>query len=198
MINRINELLARFAQELSVPLCYVYYVISNDSQIGMAFVVPVFFLWMAVNKYINEKKMIVKIKKTDERAVMPTYGHDGDACMDLTAISKTIVEEDGYGFIEYGFGLSTQLPADHVMLLFPRSSVSTTGLILANSVGVIDETYRGEIKARFKWVKGSKQYEVGDRVAQFLIIPRPKLELELVDELEDSDRDLGGFGSTGS
>jgi dUTPase len=46
--------------------------------------------------------MNIKIKKTDSRAVLPTYAHDGDACMDLTAISKNVVEEDGYGYIEYG------------------------------------------------------------------------------------------------
>ena len=141
--------------------------------------------------------MQVKIKKTDSKAVLPTYAHPGDACMDLTAISKTVVEEDGYGYVEYDFGLAFSVPADHVMLIFPRSSISNTGMLLSNAVGCVDHGYTNSVKARFKWVKGSKQYEVGDRVAQFMIIPRPKLELELVDELDDSDRGLGGFGSTG-
>ena len=141
--------------------------------------------------------MNVKIKRLSPDSVIPTYAHPGDACMDLTAISKTVVEEDGYGYIEFGYGLSFELPADHVMLVFPRSSISNTGLLTANAVGVIDENFRGEVKTRFKWIKGTTQYEVGDRVAQFMIIPRPKIELEIVDELEDSDRGSGGHGSTG-
>jgi dUTP pyrophosphatase len=139
----------------------------------------------------------VKIKRLSSDSVIPTYAQDGDACMDLTAISKTVVEEDGYGYIEYGYGLSFEIPSNHVMLIFPRSSISNTGLIASNSVGVIDETYRGEVRTRFKWVKGSKQCEVGDRVAQFMVIPRPKIETEVVDELSDTERGEGGFGSTG-
>jgi len=139
----------------------------------------------------------VKIKKLSPDSVLPSYAHDGDACMDLTAISKTVVEEDGYGYVEYDFGLAFSVPADHVMLIFPRSSISNTGMLLSNSVGCVDHGYTNSVKARFKWVKGSKQYEVGDRVAQFMIIPRPKIELEEVEELEDSDRKLGGFRSTG-
>jgi dUTP pyrophosphatase len=141
--------------------------------------------------------MNIKIKKTDSRAVLPTYAHDGDACMDLTAISKNVVEEDGYGYIEYGYGLSFEIPPDSVMLVFPRSSISNTGLLTANAVGVIDETFRGEVKTRFKWVKGSKQYEVGDRTAQFIVIPRPKIEIEEVEELSETSRGDGGHGSTG-
>ena len=117
--------------------------------------------------------------------------------MDLTATSKIVIDNGGYGYIEYGFGLSFEIPKNHVMLMFPRSSISNFGLILANSVGVIDCTFVGEVKARFKYIKGAEQYEIGDRVAQFLVIPRPLIELELVDELSESERGSGGFGSTG-
>lgn len=140
--------------------------------------------------------MIVKIKKLVDNAVLPTYAHDGDACMDLTAISKKFVDEVNYGYIEYDFGLSFEFPDDHVMLIFPRGSISETGLMLSNAVGVVEPTYRGSIKVRFKWIKGSAQYEVGDRIAQFMIIPRPKIELELVDELSETARGSGGYGST--
>ena len=142
--------------------------------------------------------MNIKIKKLVEEAVIPSYARPGDACMDLTAISKNIVDVDTYGYIEYGFGLAFELPENHVMFIFPRSSISNTGLILSNAVGVVDETYRGEVKARFKWIPSTAQYNIGDRVAQFIVMERTPMVLEIVDELTDSVRGEGGFGSTGN
>lgn len=146
---------------------------------------------------MKQNKIKIKIKKLVPEAVIPSFAHTGDACMDLTAVSKKIVEEAGFGYVEYGFGLSFELPPNHVMLVFPRSSISNTGLLLSNAVGVVDESYRGEVKVRFKWVKGSKDYSVGDRVAQFIVIPRPFMEIEEVDELSETSRGEGGFGSSG-
>ena len=143
------------------------------------------------------KSLKVKIKKLSPNAVIPSYAKPGDACMDLTAISETIVEEGGYGYIEYGTGLAFEIPENHVMLIYPRSSISNQGLILSNSVGVVDSDYRGEVKFRFKWIKGSNKYNVGDRVGQFMIIPRPIMELEEVEELSETERGQGGFGSSG-
>ncbi len=148
-------------------------------------------------KNMRGNKVSVKIKKLDEKAVIPSYAHIGDACMDLTAISKKVVEESGFGFVEYGFGLSFEIPPNYVMLIFPRSSISNTGLLLSNAVGVIDSGYRGPVSARFKWVKGTKDYNVGDRVAQFMVIPIPVMEVLEVDELSETERGQGGFGSSG-
>lgn len=142
--------------------------------------------------------MKVRIKKLKEEAVLPTYSYDQDACFDLTAISINTVQTDFYGYIEYGTGLTIQIPEGHVGLIFPRSSISKQGLILSNSVGVIDPGYLGEIMFRFKYIQGASYYKVGDRVGQMMIIPRPKIEFELVDELEATDRGEGGFGSTGN
>ena len=147
---------------------------------------------------MRQNKIKIKIKKLVTEAVIPSFAHAGDACMDLTAISKNFVEESGFGYIEYGFGLSFEIPPNHAMLIFPRSSISNTGLLLSNAVGVVDETYRGEVKARFKWVKGAKEYSIGDRIAQFMVIPRPIVEIEEVEELSNSERGQGGFGSSGS
>ena len=147
---------------------------------------------------MRQNKIKIKIKKLITEAVIPSFAHAGDACMDLTAISKNVVEESGFGYIEYGFGLSFEIPPNHVMLIFPRSSISNTGLLLSNSVPVIDQTYRGEVKARFKWVKGTKEYSIGDRVAQFMVIPRPVMEIEEVEELSETSRGEGGWGSSGS
>lgn len=142
------------------------------------------------------KSLKVKIKRLYTNAIIPSYAKPGDACMDLTAISETIVEEGGYGYIEYGTGLAFEIPETHVMLIYPRSSISNQGLLLSNSVGVVDSGYRGEVKFRFKWVKGTNKYNVGDRVGQFMIIPRPIMDLEEVEELSETERGSGGFGST--
>lgn len=140
--------------------------------------------------------MNIKIKKIVEESVIPSYARPGDACMDLTAISKKIVDEGTHGYVEYGFGLAFEIPENHVMFIFPRSSISNTGLILSNAVGVVDSGFRGEVKARFKWVPNTTQYNVGDRVAQFIVIERTPMVLEVVDELSETVRGEDGFGST--
>ena len=88
------------------------------------------------------------------------------------------------------------IPTGYVGLLFPRSSVTKTDLRLANCVGVIDSDYRGPIKVVFDR-KGKRSYNVGDRVAQLVIVPAPHLDIIEVDELDDTDRGINGFGSTG-
>lgn len=142
--------------------------------------------------------MEVKFKKLDERAVIPSYAHIGDAGMDVTAVSVNITDD----YIEYGTGLAFQLPENHVMLIFPRSSNSKKDLLLCNSVGILDENYRGELKLRFKLTnqdksRDNKIYSTGDRVGQIMILPYPTIQLKEVDELEETERGDGGFGSTG-
>jgi dUTP pyrophosphatase len=134
----------------------------------------------------------IKIKRLVPEAVMPKYAHPGDGGMDVYAISK--VETDKY--IEYGTGLAFEMPSDHVMLLYPRSSVSNMDLTLANSVGVLDSGYRGELKLRFR-KSGDAIYEIGDKIGQILVLPFPLIEFEETDELSESVRGEGGFGSSG-
>jgi len=74
---------------------------------------------------------------------------------------------------------------------------SKKDLVLANSVGIVDAGYRGELLIRFKKL-GEDNYEVGERVVQLMVMPFPKINFEEVEELEDSSRGAGGFGSTGS
>jgi dUTP pyrophosphatase len=140
----------------------------------------------------------VKLKKLSENAVIPFYANPTDAGMDLTATSIQIVEEKDYGYISYGTGLAFEIPVGYVGLIFPRSSISKTGLVLANSVGVIDSGYRGEVSCRFKWVRGTEFYKVGDRIAQIIIIPHPHTTFIEEGELSDSQRGEGGYGSTGN
>lgn len=138
----------------------------------------------------------VKIKKLNEHAVIPKYARDGDAGMDLTAISK---KWDGENSVwKYGTGLAFEIPKGYVGLLFPRSSVYKQDLSLSNSVGVLDSGFRGEVSLNFNEVEEDSVnvYEVGDRVGQLIIIPFPQIEFEEVDSLETSERGDKGFGST--
>lgn len=139
----------------------------------------------------------VKVKKLHPEAVVPKYAKLGDAGLDLTAVSKDYDEEKEK--LVFGTGLAVEIPEGHVGLLFPRSSISKTLLSLANSVGVIDSGYRGEIKLFFnKGHRPKKNYKVGDRIGQLIILPYPNVELIESDELSDSERGEGGFGSSGS
>ena len=143
--------------------------------------------------------MQVRIKKLNENAVIPTYAKEGDAGMDL--VITDIKGENKYD-ITYGFGISMEIPEGFVGLVFPRSSIRKTDLILSNSVGVIDSGYRGEIQATFNQrslssQSGSFLYGVGDRIMQIMIIPHPPIEFEEVEELNNTERGEGGFGSTG-
>ena len=136
--------------------------------------------------------MKLKIKKINPEAKIPLYANPGDAGMDVYAISKEVKER----FIEYGTGLSFEVPEGHMMLIFPRGSLSNKDLILANHVGVLDSGYRGELKLRFRKI-GDDVYEIGDKIGQIIIVPFPKVEFEEVDELSETGRGSGGFGSTG-
>jgi dUTP pyrophosphatase len=148
--------------------------------------------------------MIVKIKKLSEIAVIPAYGKPGDAGMDLTCTS---VELDANGNYVYRTGLAIEIPEGFVGLLFPRSSNANKSLMLTNSVGVVDSGYRGEIMFKYKPnyqffltevdKRHYKIYNVGDRVGQLIIMPYPEVVWSVVDELLESDRGDGGFGSTG-
>ena len=144
--------------------------------------------------------MQVKFKKLVVNAIIPEYASPGDAGLDLTAIYHQISTEHNY--IEYHTGLAIEIPEGYVGLIFPRSSISNKDIRLANCVGVIDSGYRGEITFRYKfpaksYYAGVKRYEDGDRVGQLIIMPYPKIEPVEVDELSDTSRGAGGYGSTG-
>ena len=146
--------------------------------------------------------MKVNVKKLDSNAIVPTYAKHGDAGMDLTAVSK---DYDEHVNVCYGTGLAFEIPNCFVGLLFPRSSNTKKDLILGNSVGVIDSGYRGEVVLKFRPVMplerdiefGPREYEIGDRIGQIVIIPAPQIEFNVVDELSTTDRGVGGFGSSG-
>lgn len=140
--------------------------------------------------------MKIKFKKLHPDAVIPTKAHSTDAGFDLVATS--VSEDRRLGIITFGTGIATEIPDGFVGLIFPRSSIYKQDLSLANSVGVIDSSYRGEIMLKFREEQPYFNcYSVGDKIGQIIILPYPEIEFEEADELEDSERGAGGFGSTG-
>ncbi len=149
--------------------------------------------------------MEVRIKKLHPNAVIPTYAKDGDAGMDLTAVTKSY---DRDGNIVYGTGLAFEIPKGYVGLVFPRSSISNLDITMSNCVGVIDSGYRGEVTAKFKpamlfnreqrpIILNNRIYNVGERIAQLIIIPYPQITFVEADELSETERGAGGYGSSG-
>ena len=149
--------------------------------------------------------MKLRIKKLHEGAKVPSYSKQGDAGLDFTAIS---ISKDNVGNITYHTGISMEIPKGYVGLLFPRSSICKKQQFLTNGVGVIDSSYRGEIMAKFKPVMGSyetilelfesNEYEIGDRIVQLVIIKHETPEIIEVEELSDTERGYGGYGSSGN
>ena len=154
--------------------------------------------------------MLVKIKRLHPDAVIPKYAKDGDAGMDLYAVEDGDTSKDD-GLAEYSTGIAVEIPEGYVGLLFPRSSISKTGCRLSNAVGVIDSGYRGEIKVKMDLAIGllaaflegddemilrTPPYRKGERVAQLIIMPYPQVEFEEVEDLTETERGEGGFGST--
>lgn len=199
---------------------------------------PVAFMSRA-RQAIGLANLEVKFKKLNEKAIIPSYAHDGDVGMDLTAIS---VEYDADNDLYiYHTGLAFESDYHYGMFLFPRSSNRKTEAYLCNHVGIADSAiYRGEIMLCFKnrtslrqialesrtiaffnaiedgksveeatkesvdaWFEAFKNpmlfapYKEGDRVAQMVVLPYPDVKLKEVENLTETDRGSGGFGSTG-
>ena len=152
---------------------------------------------------MEQEVLKVRFKKLVEDAVIPTYKTVGAAGMDITAIRTEAID---YGNqLKAYTGIAVEIPKGYVGLLFPRSSVVTTNNRLGNCVGVIDSDYRGEITFVFDNVDVNGDlisdydynYQAKDRVGQLVILPFPKVELEEVEELSESERGAGGYGHTG-
>jgi len=146
---------------------------------------------------INNFTLDIKVKKLHPNAVIPSYSKVGDAGMDLTITSE--IENTTFS-VSYGFGIAIEIPKNYVGLVFPRSSVRNQELVLSNCVGVIDSGYRGELQATFKKTNGldSLKYKVGERGAQIIILPYPQVKMVESEELSNTERGEGGFGSTGN
>jgi len=155
---------------------------------------------------LKKSVMIVKIKKLNEKAVMPTKAHEDDFCFDVVATS---CEEIAPNVYKYGTGLALQINDGNRRMskrrgailgidARPRSSVWKTGMILSCRTGTVDAGYTGEISAVFYHVMPNMpRYEVGDRIMQICISHTYDIEFAETEELSKTDRGDGGYGSTG-
>ena len=148
--------------------------------------------------------MKVKVKKLNENAVIPFKTYERDFCYDVVAVSE---EEVAPNVWKYGIGLAFQIDREslfgHRYLnlaidLRPRSSVWKTGMVFSNCEGTIDELYTGEVFAVFYHVfPNMERYKVGQRIGQIKIGTTMPVEFVVVDELDETERNDGGYGSTG-
>jgi len=143
--------------------------------------------------------MQVKIKKLHPNAVIPQYATTGAACFDLVSVNEVMIIP-GREHVALKTGLAFEIPEGYVMMVYSRSGHGfKNGIRLANGTGVIDSDYRGEVMVKMH-NDGSTALLVtaGERIAQAMIIPALQVELQVVDELSNTDRGSGGFGSTGT
>lgn len=141
--------------------------------------------------------MQIKIKKLNENVVTPTYATEGAACFDISASECARIQAGEQQVI--GTGLSFEIPEGFVMMVYSRSGHGFKhGVRLGNGTGVIDSDYRGELKVCLRNDGDSGIFvDVGDRVVQAMIMPVPKVVFEEAEQLSETNRGEGGFGSTG-
>lgn len=139
----------------------------------------------------------MKIKPIHQNFIMPTKGTTKAAAFDLYMPEGGSADTQSKVF---PLGFAAAVPPGHVALLLPRSGVGAKyGVELNNTCGVIDEDYRGEWKAAIRVKSGEAfQWAAGERLIQALIVPVASVELQLVSDLDATDRGVGGFGSTGN
>ena len=145
-------------------------------------------------------KTTIEIKKINENAVIPKYGTDFSAGADLYALTdETLTIEPGESLLIHT-GISVAIPEGLVGLIFGRSGMACKrGLAPANKVGVIDSDYRGEIMVCLhNHGNVAQTVENGERIAQIAFLPYYTADFKLVDELDETVRGAGGFGSTGT
>jgi dUTP pyrophosphatase len=140
----------------------------------------------------------VPIRQLDPDLPLPRYAHDGDAGLDLYAAESLTLAPFERALISTGIAVA--IPEGYAGFVQPRSGLAIKqGLSLVNTPGLIDSHYRGEIKAIAINLDASRPITVnrGDKIAQLVIQPIARVELVAVDELDDTARGEGGFGSTG-
>lgn len=146
------------------------------------------------------KKMKVAIKKLSEKATVPSYGSEFAAGADLYACIDADIEVAPHQTVLIPTGIALELPLGYAGLIYARSGLATKkGLAPANKVGVVDCDYRGEVKvALHNHSETVQTVACGERVAQLVITPYLSAEFVEEDELSQTERGAGGFGSTGS
>lgn len=143
--------------------------------------------------------MRLEFKRLDPTVALPDFAREGDAGLDLRANIDAQVGPGERAMIPTG--LAVAIPAGHAGLVLPRSGLASfQGLTLANSPGLIDSGYRGEITCSVVNLDRDRPVKIarGDRIAQLLVVALPSVEPQMVEDLPESARGVGGFGSTGA
>lgn len=139
----------------------------------------------------------VKFKRLSDNAIVPTKAHKDDACFDLYSTIDVEIAPQSIAVIPLGF--ATEFPPSYFAAIYPRSGISTKkGIRLANLTGVIDAGYRGEwMLVMYNDSKNTQTVTKGERIAQFALCPVYDTIIKEVDDLNATDRNNGGFGSSG-
>lgn len=139
--------------------------------------------------------MILKVKKLDQGATLPSYGHVGDAGLDIYTNEKVVLSSGESAKVKTG--ISFEIPAGYVGLVWDKSGLSINNKIKTLG-GVIDSSYRGEVLIGvINLGKEPYTFEKGHKVAQMLVQKFETVEITETQELTDTTRGDGGFGSTG-
>jgi len=148
---------------------------------------------------VNGKEEFFPVKKLTETAIIPTKGSREAAGFDLYADNEDVIVIEPHDTLLIGTGIAAAVPSGYVGLLFARSGLATKrALRPANCVGVIDADYRGEIKVALHNDSDIQQFiEPHERIAQLSLIPYLTINIKEVSELDETERGMGGFGSTG-
>ena len=144
-----------------------------------------------------KKDYLLKVKLLSEKAQLPQYAHEGDAGLDLFSTSEAVIQPGESAALNTG--ISIQLPPDTEAQIRPRSGLALKEQVtVLNAPGTIDQGYRGEIRViLINHGKSPFQVWIGMKIAQMVIKPVLLVKVENVEELDETDRGVGGFGSTG-
>ena len=143
--------------------------------------------------------MDVRFKKVNDLAKIPTRGSKFSAGYDLYAATDEDIQIPPHSTVKIGTGLAMELPVGWFGAIFARSGIATKrGLRPANCVGVVDADFRNEVLvALHNDTSETMTVQAGERIAQLVILPYQDIDFKEVNELHDTDRGMGGFGSTG-
>ena len=148
---------------------------------------------------MSEDHIILPIKRLDEEVELPSYAYEGDAGLDLRSAENVVLKPFERRLVSTGLAIA--IPDGYAGCVQPRSGLALReGLSMANTPGLIDAHYRGELKVCAINLDPEREIHItkGERIAQLVIQKVPRVSLMEVDSLDETDRGVGGFGSSGA
>ncbi|MCH3926872.1 MAG: dUTP diphosphatase [Atopobiaceae bacterium] len=148
---------------------------------------------------MSEDHIILPIKRLDEEVELPSYAYEGDAGLDLRSAEDVVLKPFERRLVSTGLAIA--IPDGYAGFVQPRSGLALReGLSMANTPGLIDAHYRGELKVCTINLDPEREIHItkGERIAQLVIQKVPRVSLMEVDSLDETDRGVGGFGSSGA